>query len=130
MQTLSQFFRYSFVGICANLLLYLLYLLSTHFGIGHKTAMTALFAVGVMMTFLFNRNWSFSHGGHIPRALRRYATIYLAAWLINLVVLYLFVDLWAFPHQAVQGIMIITLAIFLFTAQKVWVFADEDHAGH
>ncbi len=56
-----QFAKYAVVGVVSNSVFYLLYLLLTSAGMGHKTAMTLLYAVGVSLTFLLNRNWSFRH---------------------------------------------------------------------
>jgi len=125
MNTLSQFIRYALVGLASNVLLYLLYLLITGLGLGHKLAMTLLYGLGVLWTFLFNRNWSFQHGGEAASALRRYVFAYLAGYLLNWLVLYSLVDQLGWPHQFVQGFMILLLAIGLFLAQKFWVFRCE-----
>lgn len=125
MHTISQFTRYAVVGLAANLLLYLLYLLATWLGMGPKTAMTILYVLGVLLTFLFNRNWSFGHDGKVPAALIRYFATYLSGYVINLAVLYLLVDIRGLPHQLVQGAMIFSLAFYLFILQKFWVFREH-----
>jgi len=118
-----QFTRYAIVGLVSNFVLYMLYLTLTALGMGHKSAMTLLYVVGVAQTFIFNKKWSFRHGGNAAGAFTRYATAYAAGYVLNLFALWLFVDRMGFPHQIVQGIMIVTLAVFLFLAQKFWVFA-------
>ena len=50
MQTRQQFVRYALVGLAANFVLYLAYLALTWLGMGHKTAMTLLYALGVLQT--------------------------------------------------------------------------------
>jgi hypothetical protein len=37
-------------------------------------------------------------------------------------VLYVLVDRHGYPHQLIQGAMIVLLAMMLFLAQKFWVF--------
>ncbi len=59
MEIPAQFSRYATVGLAANGVAYILYLAMTWSGVGHKTAMILLYAVGVSLTFLFNRKWSF-----------------------------------------------------------------------
>ena len=125
MHSILQFTRYSFVGLSTNLVLYLLYLLLTGVGMGYKTAMSLLYVLGVFTTFIFNRNWSFRDGGGIPDALFRYAAAYLSGYLINLAVLFWLVDVHSLPHQWVQGVMIFSLAVYLFLLQKFWVFRDS-----
>ena len=122
MQTVVQLTRYALVGLAVNLAIYMLYLLVTKFGMGHKTAMTALYVLGVLLTFTFNRNWSFSHDGEIPAALVRFIVAYLSGYLINIAILFWLVDVRGLPHQWVQGVMIFSLAVYLFLLQKLWVF--------
>lgn len=119
----AQFMRYAIVGLASNFVLYMLYLALTALGVGYKSAMTLLYAVGVAQTFIFNKKWSFRHGGNAAGAFTRYAASYAAGYALNLFALWLFVDRMGVPHQIVQGIMIVTLAVFLFLAQKFWVFA-------
>lgn len=121
----AQFTRYAIVGLASNLVLYMLYLALTALGMGYKSAMTLLYVVGVAQTFIFNKKWSFRHGGNAAGAFTRYATAYAAGYALNLFALWLFVDRMGVPHQIVQGIMIVTLAVFLFLAQKYWVFTPD-----
>ena len=55
MEIPAQFSRYATVGLAANGVAYILYPAMTWSGVGHKTAMILLYAVGVSLTFLFNR---------------------------------------------------------------------------
>lgn len=125
MSTYRQLFRYATVGLLSNLALFLLYLAATRLGVGPKSAMTALYFLGVLMTFLFNRNWSFGHNGMISTALLRYLCVYLVGYGINWAVLYALVDIKGWPHQVVQGSMILLLAAALFLSQKFWVFGTR-----
>jgi len=117
-----QFSRYAFVGLASNALLYALYLLLTFLGIGPKTAMTLLYLIGVLQTFHFNRGWSFRHEGRRSPALVRYVAAYLLGYALNLAMLLLLVDHLGWPHQWVQGAMIVSLAVLLFLLQRYWVF--------
>jgi putative flippase GtrA len=121
-----QFSRYAVVGLASNLLLYMLYLLMTSFGLGHKTAATVLYLMGTLVTFAFNRGWTFSHAGSVSPALIRYFLVYVGGYLVNLGSLYLLVDRFGMPHQAVQAALILIIAVGLFTAHKLWVFRHRD----
>ncbi len=125
----TQAVRYLAVGVASNLVLYLLYLLFTWAGVGHKSAMTGLYLLGVLQTFVFNRSWSFQHTGHAPSALLRYTFAYAGGYLLNLAMLLLLVDRWGLPHQPVQGAMILLLAGILFLLQRYWVFPPVSRAG-
>ena len=118
----SQSLRYGIVGLGSNVVLYLLYLLFTGVGSGHKTAMTILFVIGTVQTFILNKRWTFGYKDFEKYIFAKYIIIYGGAYLINLVALMLFVDYLGFPHKIVQGIMIILVAVLLFMLQRYWVF--------
>lgn len=121
--TATQFLRFALVGLASNLVLYLLYLALTGLGIGIKLAMTLLYVVGVLQSFVFNRRWSFGHLGRRGPAFVRYVAAYGIGYVVNLLGLMLFVDWFGQPHQVVQGLLILTVAVLLFALHKFWVFA-------
>jgi len=118
----KQFIRYVVVGLASNAIIYVIYLVLTRIGMGHKLAMSLLYAVGVLQTFFFNKKWSFRFDGAATPALVRYATAYALGYVVNLSALMLLVDQMGLPHQWVQGVMIVVVAVMLFLAQRYWVF--------
>ena len=50
MSTLRQLVSFGMIGIVSNAALYVIYLVMTRLGVGPKTAMTAVFALGVLST--------------------------------------------------------------------------------
>lgn len=121
-----QLSRYAIVGLASNAVGYVLYLVLTALGMEHKTAMTLLFVVGVLQTFIFNKRWSFDHQGAAGGALLRYFVAYAFAYVLNLAALVALVDGRGLPHQLVQGVMVLLLAAMLFLLQKYWVFRRSD----
>lgn len=118
----KQIVRFGIVGLVSNAVLYGLYVLATALGIQHIVAMTAVFALGVIQTFVFNKRWSFAYHGPRARAMLRYLIAYAVAYVINLSAMLVLVDVEGFAHQAVQAVMVVVIAIFLFLAQRLWVF--------
>jgi len=118
----GQLVRYSIVGIASNLAGYFIYLGLTRIGVGPKLAMSLLYGIGVAQTFLFNKSWTFKNVDDNGPTLLRYCISYALGYLINILALLFFSDHLGWPHQWVQGAMIILLAILLFAAQKLWVF--------
>jgi putative flippase GtrA len=116
------------VGVASNVLLYALYLLITRFGTEPKVAMTITFVLGVTQTFVMNQGWTFSYQGSRSRAYLRYWVAYAFAYTLNLAMLILFVDVLGYPHQLVQGLLVLTIAALLFAAQKFWVFRNVGFA--
>ncbi len=125
MQARTQFIRYVVVGLASNAVIYLVYLLLTRLGMGPKLAMSLLYGVGVLQTFVFNKKWSFQFGGAATPALIRYAALYAAGYVIQYVALMLLVDQAGLPHQWVMAALVLTMAMFLFVGQKVWVFREK-----
>jgi len=117
-----QAFRFAVVGLASNAVLYLLYLGMTAAGLGPKLAMSLVYGIGVAQTFLFNKRWTFNHSGRHDTALLRYIAVYAGGYLANLLVLAWLVDGLGYPHQIVQGVMILLLAGCFFVLQKIWVF--------
>jgi putative flippase GtrA len=117
-----QIARYVAVGLASNGVLYLLYLALTSAGLPPAGAMSVSYGVAVLQTFVFNSKWSFGFTGARAPALVRYATAYALGYFINLFALVLLVDKVGLPHQLVQGVMILVVAVMLFMAQRYWVF--------
>ncbi|MDT8421978.1 MAG: GtrA family protein [Desulfuromonadales bacterium] len=117
-----QGFRFGVVGLASNAVLFVFYLILTSIGIGPKIAMSCMFLVGTLQTFLFNKRWTFGHNGASKRALVKYFVVYSGAYAVNLLALLVLVDQLGYAHQVVQGLMILFLAVFIFLLQKFWVF--------
>lgn len=117
-----QSLRYLVVGLTSNLVLFIAYLFLTINGVTPKLAMSLLFAMGALQTFILNKRWTFEHDGRLHASFIKYLTAYGCAYLLNLTALLVLVDNLRLPHQLVQGVMIISLALFLFLIQKYWVF--------
>jgi len=113
------------VGLASNTVLYGLYIALTRIGAEPKLAMTLLYAVGVAQTFVFNKRWSFRQVGLHTPAFARYCAAYALGYAINFVGLLVLVDRLGYPHQWVQGVFVVLLALMLFALQKFWVFRRD-----
>lgn len=118
-----QMFRYAMVGLFTNLLGYLIYLLLTYLWDAPKLTMTALYSIGAVTGFFANRRLTFHHQGQIGAAGLRYLVAQLSGYLLNLLLLVLFVDWLGFPHQIVQAVAIVVVALVLFALSRYFVFA-------
>ena len=118
----KQLFRYGLVGIISNSLGYLLFLLITYWGVEPKIAMTLLYAVGATIGFFGNRQWAFAHSGTLLESSVRYVIAHMFGYLINFLILLMFVDRLGYSHQWVQAGAIFVVAGFLFVTFKYFVF--------
>jgi putative flippase GtrA len=122
----AQFIRYVLVGLGLNAALYAAYLSLTWWIMGSEIAMTVIFSVGVLLSFLANRRITFRHRGDHLAALRRFLACYAVLYLIDFVALWVFAGRMGFPHQIVQGCVALVIPLLAFIAQKYWVFPDAE----
>lgn len=118
----QQFIRFAVVGLLSNAALFVLYLVLTRAGLTPAVAMSLAYAVGVLQTFALNRTWTFSYAGGSAAPFVRYLAAYGVGYLVNLLLLRVFVDQLGLAHQAVQGAAILLVAALVFVLQKHWVF--------
>lgn len=90
-------------------------------------AMTSVYITATILTFIFNRNWTFGHEGHLTKAFIKYALVYVVGYLFNLVALYFLVDKLGYIHQWVQAGLVIVVAVLLFVLQKLVVFKNNEN---
>jgi putative flippase GtrA len=119
---MRQLIRYGLVGVASNLAMYVVYLLITYLGVEPKKAMTLVYLLGASIGFVGHRNWSFSHRGSAFNSAIRYVAAHLSGYVLNLLILVIFVDRLGYAHQVVQGVAIIVLAMYLFVVFKYFVF--------
>lgn len=127
--SLRSLIRYGVVGLTSNSLIYLAYLLLTHWGVAPKLAMTILYVSGTLATFLVNRAWTFQASGR-QGALRRYVMAYAMGYLMNFCILVTLHDQLGMPHQLAQAIGIVVVAACLFLLMRAWVFAAHRTPDH
>ena len=120
----TQIVKFFIVGVTSNGIGYILYLIATMFlGLGHKIAMTGLYASGMALSFYINRKWTFRSDGTIRRSAGRFLIVYALGYIINLFLLFVFVDLGEFPHQLIQAFAIVFMAAYFFVVNKWYVHA-------
>lgn len=126
---MAQLLRFGVVGVAVNLALYAVYLELVSAGLGAKTAMSVVYASGVVLSYLLNRRWTFGRRAGPRDDVRRHAVVCLAGYLLNLGTLSVFVDLMGLAHQFVQAVMVFVVAALTFGSQKVWVFRVPHRAS-
>lgn len=121
-KTTRQLLSYVLIGVASNALGYSLYLIVTYFWGAPKLSMTILYLAGALISFFANRNFTFQHDGKVGQAGVRFLFAQILGYIINLILLTLFVDWLDYSHQIVQGVAIILVAIYLFLMLRFFVF--------
>lgn len=119
-----QLLRYGLVGVLSNVAGYGLYMGLLALGGTPKLTMTVLYAVGATLSFFSNRRFTFRHDGHIGRAGFRFMIAYALGYVLNFVILWVFVDQMGMRAQWVQAFAIVAVALFLFALSRSFVFSD------
>jgi dolichol-phosphate mannosyltransferase len=123
-----QLFKFGVVGgsgYVVNLIVFAL--LTELVGIHHIAAAVLSFCVAVSNNFLLNRHWTFqATQGHAGFQAVRFFTVSLLALGVNLVFLYLLVDVASAPELPSQAIAVAGAMPFNFLGNKLWTFGVDE----
>jgi putative flippase GtrA len=123
MPLVLQFAKFGVVGVSNTLIFFLVYtLLWKVFGVWYVAASGIGFAVGAINGFLWNRAWTFK--GHVGDALTpvRWFVVQSSGLLINLGLVYLFVDGVGLGKLEGQAVTIAIVTVVTFLANRAWTF--------
>lgn len=122
----TQVIKYLITGMVSNGIGYCFYLIATMYvGLGPKTAMTGLYITAALVNFFVNRRWTFRATASMQRSATRFLLMIIFGYFINLIGLYVCVDLAGWPHQLVQAGAIAIMTIYFYTLNKWYVHADN-----
>lgn len=121
----TQILRYGGVGVLSNFLGYMAYIAIVAVGVGHKLAMSFVYATVFIISFYGNRKFTFDHSGAIAAVGIKFVAVYALGYLINLCLLFFLVDKLGYKHEIVQLIAIGVIAILSFILLKFVVFSKK-----
>ena len=125
MSTQAQ--RFILVGIISNGLCYGFFLILLWSGLaGYLRAMTAAYCLGVTLSFVFNKLFTFEHQGRVMPSLVKFIALYLSGYFINLWLLRFLVDSLGWAAAVAQLLVIVILAVYFFFMQRLVVFRSQD----
>jgi putative flippase GtrA len=95
-------------------------------GVHHILSAVAAFCVAVTNNFLWNRRWTFrATEGHPGFQAARFLTVSVLALGVNLILLYLLVDVAGAPELPSQALSVAAAMPFNFIGNKLWTFGAE-----
>ena len=83
-----------------------------------------MYLAGVAVGYIANYRWTFKNSKN-RGAIIRYVQMHISGYMINLLLLFVFVDFLKYPHQIVQISAIIVIAALSFIACKLYVFRND-----
>ena len=92
-------------------------------GWGEVAANVLGYAVGLAVSFVLNRNWSFAHRGAVLPALGRFLAAFLLAYAINLLAVLVLIRGFEVNAYLAQAIGVIPYTLVFFVASRWAVFA-------
>ena len=122
---LQQVFRYGFVDIANNLVGYLIYVFLTWLWLDPKIAVSLLYPLGAALSYIGHAKYSFIFAGSHKSGIIRFVVAHFIGYAINILLLYIFVDLFLFPHQVIQIFAILVVAGVLFLLFRYYVFQSQ-----
>ena len=120
----KQLIRYAEIGIAHNSIGYFIYLLVTWFGVDPKIVVAISYPLSMLISYFGNKKYTFHSNAKISTSSLKFLLAHFCSYSINLLMLYIFVDILNLPHQLIQLIAIFVCAFFLFLTLKLFVFAQ------
>jgi putative flippase GtrA len=122
-----QLFKFGLVGGTGYIInLAVFALLNEALGLHHILSALGAFCVAVSNNFLWNRQWTFrATEGHPGFQAARFLTVSVLALGVNLILLYLLVDVAGAPELPSQALSVAAAMPFNFIGNKLWTFGRD-----
>jgi putative flippase GtrA len=119
-----QLFKFGLVGASGYLInLAVFALLDEALGVHHLVAAVLSFCVAITNNFILNRHWTFqARAGHAGFQAVRFFAVSVMALGVNLLLLYLLVDVIGAPELPSQALAVALAMPFNFIGNKLWTF--------
>ena len=117
--------RFVVIGVVNNLVGYAAFVVLSLLGVAAIPAMSVSYVAGMVISFIGNRKWTFSHRGSILPALTRFLIANAVGYGINFALLWIFVKSFQLPQIPVQFFATGCVALCTFLMMRLWVFRSE-----
>jgi putative flippase GtrA len=114
--------RFIFVGILNFFVSYGLYFILLYLNTYYILALLISSVIGIAHSFIWNKKWTFKSKGDVWKESLRFISVYGIAFLINLVILAIFVEKMMFNPKIAQLFALGVVSIISFFGHKYWSF--------
>lgn len=118
----KQISRFIFVGILNTIVGYGAYFILLYLNIYYMIALFISHVIGVAHSFVWNKKWTFKSGGDARREIVKFISVYGATFLINLLILALFVEKLMLSPKTGQVFALGIVTMISFLGHKYWSF--------
>jgi putative flippase GtrA len=121
--------RFIVVGTVNTLVgLVVIYLCKWAFGLGDVPANLCGYAIGLAVSFVLNRQWTFRHRGAWVPALLRYLVVFLLAYLLNLATVLAAIHGLGLNSYVAQAVGIVPYTISFYLGSRFFSFSRATDA--
>jgi putative flippase GtrA len=115
--------KFVVVGIANTLVgLFAIYLCKWLLGFSDALANISGYMIGLAVSFLLNRGWTFRHSGAVLPALARFLVIFALAYLLNLATVLIAIHSLGVNSYLAQAIGIAPYTVFFFLGSRYFAF--------
>lgn len=121
-----QFLKFGTVGIFNTLITIVTFAVLVYIGLNYILANIFAYALGVLNSFYWNKNWVFKAKSDSNKLLLKFITVNLVTLIINTSILYFLVNLLSLNTYLSQIIATGIGLIFNFVLNKKWTFETQN----
>lgn len=121
----KEILNYYTIGAVVNCSGYLIFLLLISVGGEHKLIASLLYILGVIASYWLNGQFVFNRSKPTNFRFFRVAIMLLGGYLLNMVLLHVFVDMYHFSAAKIQLVSIILISMYFYIVNKYYVHRDE-----
>ena len=119
---ISQLLRCCIVGAIQNGFGFLLYIMLNACGLSPQLAISFCYPLGMLASYMGNKRFAFRHNGQLVRSCTLYVVSHGSAYGVNLLLLYILVDLCNVDYILAQFCIMSFLILYFFVLYKFFVF--------
>ena len=122
-QDLSAPIKFAVVGVANTLAgLSLIYLFKWRLGFSDVAANTCGYSIGLGLSFILNRGWTFRHSGPVLPALKCFLVIFILAYLSNLATVLVAIEALEVNSYMAQAVGIVPYTVIFFFGSRYFAF--------
>lgn len=122
-QELRAPIKFAVVGVANTLAgLFLIYLCKWLLGFGDVIANTCGYSIGLALSFILNRGWTFRHSGPVLPALAPFLAIFILAYLSNLATVFVVINSLEMNSYLAQASGILPYTVIFFFGSRYVAF--------
>jgi len=122
-QDLKGPIKFAVIGIANTLTgLFLIYLCKWLLGFGDMMANTCGYTIGLALSFILNRRWTFGHSGPVLPALAPFLAIFILAYLSNIAAVFVALNSLEMNSYLAQASGMLPYAVIFFFGSRYVTF--------